>query len=463
MKVLNSFIKQTNDALYSIDSEKQLLERQLSKLDPEAMTFANKIANIVRDVPVIDFIDPYYEVKQVVVNDLEDDLVYMGMPKVDRCITCHVGIDKKGYEDAPQPYTTHPRLDEFVGGSSPHPSMDYGCTSCHAGRGRGTDFTSAGHMPKNEEQAKLWKKKYNWEALHYWGNKMLPTQYTEAGCFKCHSDNMPIKGAETLSLGMSTFEKAGCYTCHSMDRWGEEYPKAGPSLYKVASKTTKDWTYRWIMEPRAFRHNTWMPHFFKKGNNSSPEDLLRTEQETLAMTEYLFESSSDYDIYLSLPFPFSKKFTNLREIVEFIESDLKVILFFIELGSWVIGKIKFKQVLASKRGSRYVKGRHKAGGQSQRRFERNREKWIEEHYKKFVIDINDFFDNNNDIPFCYLAFGEEKVLNDLFKFNFLNKEKFLKRKSSLKNYNSKTLIKASTNIWSSRLYIDTKNAIVKKS
>ena len=153
LKVLNSFIKQTNDALYAIDSEKQLLERQLSKLDPEAMTFANKIANIVRDVPVIDFIDPYYEVKQVVVNDLEDDLVYMGMPKVDRCITCHVGIDKKGYEDAPQPYTTHPRLDEFVGGSSPHPSMDYGCTSCHAGRGRGTDFTSAGHMPKNEEQA----------------------------------------------------------------------------------------------------------------------------------------------------------------------------------------------------------------------------------------------------------------------------------------------------------------------
>ena len=296
LKVMNSFIKQTRDALYAIDSEKQLLERQLSKLDPEAMSFANKIANIVRDVPVIDFIDPYYEVKQVVVNDLEDDLVYMGMPKVDRCITCHVGIDKKGYEDAPQPYTSHPRLEEFVGGSSPHPSAEYGCTTCHAGRGRGTDFTSSGHMPKDEEQAKEWKEKYNWEALHYWGNKMLPTQYTEAGCFKCHSDNMPIKGADKLSLGMSTFEKAGCYTCHSMDRWGEEYPKAGPSLYKVASKTTKDWTYRWIMEPRAFRHNTWMPHFFKKGNNSSPEDLIRTEQETLAMTEYLFAKSSDYNM-----------------------------------------------------------------------------------------------------------------------------------------------------------------------
>ena len=82
---------------------------------------------------------------------------------------------------------------------------------------------------------------------------------------------------------------------------------------------------------------------------------------------------------------------------------------------------------------------------------------------KFVIDIDDFFNIYNDIPYCYLAFGEEKVLNDLFKFNFSNKDKLLKRKSSLKNYNYKTLIKASTNIWSSRLYIDTKNAIVKKS
>ena len=49
---MNSFIKQTNDALYAIDSEKQLLERQLSKLTLK-YAFANEIANIVRDVPVI--------------------------------------------------------------------------------------------------------------------------------------------------------------------------------------------------------------------------------------------------------------------------------------------------------------------------------------------------------------------------------------------------------------------------
>jgi len=293
LKLIRKSLKTSNDAMGMIARSKNLLERKLVKIDPEEMSFSNRVANIVRDVPVLDFIDPYYEVKQVVVNDLEEDLVYMGMPKVDRCMTCHMGIDKKGFEDQPQPYTTHPRLDEFVGESSKHPMSLYGCTSCHGGRGRGTDFISSVHMPQNDEQAHEWEEKYGWEALHHWENKMLPLQYTEAGCYKCHSDNMPIKGAETLSLGMATFEKAGCYSCHEMNRW-EEAPKPGPSLYQMASKTTREWSYRWILEPRNFRKSTWMPHFFKKGNNSSPDDLLRSEQEVLAITEYLFENSNKY-------------------------------------------------------------------------------------------------------------------------------------------------------------------------
>ena len=171
--------------------------------------------------------------------------------------------------------------------------------------------------------------------------------------------------------------------------------------------------------------------------------------------------TEDYNIYLSLPFNFKKNFNSLDEIINFIQNDKEIFIFFIELGSWIIGKIKFKEILASKRGARYVKGRHKAGGQSQRRFERNREKWIEELYKKFVLDINDFFEKNIGKSDYYLAFGEEKVINDLFNYDFKNKNKFIKRKSSLKNYNSKTLVSASTNIWSSRVYIDKKNAIVK--
>ncbi len=129
--------KSFNNEINVISRKRDRTVRKLTKIDPSKMTFANKIGNIVRDLPVLDFMDPYYEVKQVVVNDIEEDLVYLGMPKVDRCMTCHVGIDTKGYENAPQPYTTHPRLEEFVGSKSAHPMSDYGCTVCHAGRGAG--------------------------------------------------------------------------------------------------------------------------------------------------------------------------------------------------------------------------------------------------------------------------------------------------------------------------------------
>ena len=74
--------------------------------------------------------------------------------------------------------------------------------------------------------------------------------------------------------------------------------------------------------------------------------------------------TEDYSIYLSLPFNFKRNFNSLDEIINFIQNDKEIFIFFIELGSWIIGKIKFKEILASKRGARYVKGRHKAGGQS---------------------------------------------------------------------------------------------------
>ena len=298
MKIQEKDIKKEidgiNNSLNGLTREKDLLKRKLSKVDPESMSFANKIGNVVRDLPVLDFIDPYYEVKQVVVNDLEEDLVYMGMPKVDRCMTCHVGIDKAGFEDAPQPYSTHPKLDFMVGPNSPHPLSEFGCTTCHAGRGRGTGFYTSAHSPNDKETAHRWKKELDWEPMHYWEIPMLPKKYTEAGCYKCHSGNMPLKEAETLSLGLSVFEKAGCHACHQVDRWNDA-PKPGPSLYHMASKTDKNWTYKWIIEPRSFRHNTWMPHFFKKANNSSSEDLIRSEQEVLAITEYLFSTSKKYE------------------------------------------------------------------------------------------------------------------------------------------------------------------------
>ena len=46
------------------------------------------------------------------------------------------------YAAAEQPFRTHPNLDLYVHSESVHPRDNFGCTSCHEGRGRAIDFVS---------------------------------------------------------------------------------------------------------------------------------------------------------------------------------------------------------------------------------------------------------------------------------------------------------------------------------
>jgi len=48
-------------------------------------------------------------------------------------------------------WRTHPHFDSMVSSSSPHPYEQFGCTSCHLGRGWSTDFGYAWHNPGREE------------------------------------------------------------------------------------------------------------------------------------------------------------------------------------------------------------------------------------------------------------------------------------------------------------------------
>lgn len=273
----------------------EVLVRKLQKVDPEEMTLGSRLGNIIRDLPVIDFLAPYYKVNQIVIKDITEDLNFAKVPKVDRCTTCHLGITTPGYEDAPQPYTTHPDLELYLLSESPHPMESFGCTSCHSGRGRGTDFTYAAHSPGNEEQSKKWEEKYGWQELHYWDTPMFPVQYTEAGCFKCHNNEIYLKGADKLNLGTNLIERAGCFGCHTIERYKDKR-RIGPDLNKIAAKVSKDWAYLWIRDPKEFRHNTWMPKFFGQENNSSKSDIARTNQEIHSIVHYLYKKSEDYHL-----------------------------------------------------------------------------------------------------------------------------------------------------------------------
>ena len=290
IKKLKEDLKLVSDELDKFLKDVNLVEKKLGVLDRSRMSMPNKIADIVRDLPIIDFMDPYYKVNQIVVADIKYDVNFAAVPTVDRCTSCHLGIDNSDFKNAEQPFTTHPRLDVFLASSSPHPMQEYGCTGCHAGRSRGTTFETAVHMPQNLKQKGQWEEKYDWEKMHHWLKPMLPTQYSQAACFKCHSNKPHLDGGEKLSYGLKLIQKNGCNGCHLIQNF-EKRKDPGPNLTKIKIKTTKEWAMKWIKDPKSFRHNSKMPSFFGQDNNSDPNSIKRNNTEIFTIVEYLFNSN----------------------------------------------------------------------------------------------------------------------------------------------------------------------------
>src|SRR5262245_9052223 len=276
-------------------AEETRLNKRLAVIAP------SKTKDYFRNAPLLDFMAPTIKIQQIVLPNVVDDVNFIRVPKMDRCQTCHLAIDKKGYEKYPQPFTTHPRLELFLGSNSPHPVDKAGCTSCHEGMGQSVSFRDAAHAPKDEKQKLEWEEKYHWEEPHLWDYPMLPTRMTQANCAKCHRQNVYLPGADALNLGYATYERAGCYACHKTRGFDTDIRKPGPILTKIDSKLTPDWVKTWVRNPRAVKPTTWMPRFFYNSNNSSPEDAKRNEVEIDAITAYLFANSDKHEFAVKNP------------------------------------------------------------------------------------------------------------------------------------------------------------------
>ena len=194
LEQMKAEVKQAEDELNLVMRDVNLVEVKLSRLDRQQMSFSNRIGDIIRDFPIIDFMDPYYKVKQIVVPDVKYDVNFALVPTVDRCTSCHLGIDNPDYVEAEQPYRTHPDLDLYLTAASPHPMEQFGCSGCHSGRSRGTTFNSAVHMPNSMDSKHDWEDEYEWEKMHHWLKPMLPLKYAEASCFKCHMEKPDLMG-----------------------------------------------------------------------------------------------------------------------------------------------------------------------------------------------------------------------------------------------------------------------------
>ena len=133
------------------------------------------------------------EIKQFIVKDLG---------RIDRCVTCHVGMDPlfnptltNNFTE--QPYKAHPG--DFLKTHSP---TKYGCTVCHQGQGLATTVKDAHGF------------------VEAWEKPMLGHPFIQASCAKCHQNFESLPGAEVAAAGRGLFVKNGCYGCHAVKGWG---------------------------------------------------------------------------------------------------------------------------------------------------------------------------------------------------------------------------------------------------
>ncbi len=128
----------------------------------------------------------------------------------------------------------------------------------------------------------------------------------------------------------------------------------------------------------------------------------------------------------------------------------------LRLGGYSVGVFEGERLLTSKTGTRFVKGRHRAGGQSQRRFERRREEQTRELFDKACsVVATKFADYEKRLDYVFLG-GDKLTLRS-----------FLKRCEYLQGLAGKTLTRvlnvgkpryealrnAPSQIWKTRVFV----------
>lgn len=227
-----------------IKEQEQLLKKTTGRISKLGM----KIKGVSEKTP---------EIKQIVIRNFATNNCGEPVHKVDRCVSCHLAVDKKGHDNFPEPFKTHGDFDMF----KKHPLEKFGCTGCHDGQGKGLSFYDAAHTPANDGQAGQWAETLDWKPLSYWETPMLQGDVVQASCRRCHELEEDIPGAPVLSRGINLFrETLGCINCHPVKGY-EDVNKIGPDLSIVGSKVTPAWLFNWIKKPRFRNIKPRMPDF----------------------------------------------------------------------------------------------------------------------------------------------------------------------------------------------------------
>ena len=210
------------------------------------------------------------EIRQVVVGEWNE---------VERCPTCHLGIDDPLFAGARQPYRTHPNLELL----KKHPVEKFGCTICHGGQGLATTVEGAAHR-----------------TIADWPVPMVAKGLMQSRCGICHKDFEAI-GADRLISGREIFKELHCSGCHQIDTQGGA---VGPDLSAFADKDPGNFSYEALDKGNRSKEG-WVLEHFRDPNRVSPGSPMRA----YAMNESQIEALTSYVLSLSQR-EFSRQYTS---------------------------------------------------------------------------------------------------------------------------------------------------------
>jgi mono/diheme cytochrome c family protein len=263
---------ETKKAFDELNLEKDRLESEVKELQAGVKTIEDKIAEVGAertkleqkvDAMVVLHVGPIKmlqvpRIEQAVIEEYDRNAYNQPVARVDRCVSCHTGIDKPGFEDQPNPFKTHPDREHLLG---KHPTDKFGCTPCHDGQGASVNSVAQAHGD-----------------VPFWEHPLLRGEKVQARCAKCHMDVADIDHTDHIATGQKLFENLGCSGCHLVEGL-EDLPKVGPYLRRIGAKVDPSWLERWVTNPHEFRPSTKMPNF-----------LIAPEQGT-AIAAYLLKAS----------------------------------------------------------------------------------------------------------------------------------------------------------------------------
>ena len=200
------------------------------------------------------------------------------LQRIDRCVTCHIGIEDPAQAEAEQPLRAHAGAAADI--FTHHPVDKFGCTVCHDGQGRAIGKDDA-----------------HGEVAH-WAQPLLRGRAVYTSCGRCHYENdlfgaeddlyarpgaaarVPIDAAELhrvvpgsqragIDRGKQLVVHAGCLGCHAYRGRGGTL---GPDITNIGDRTVHDFDFHHVAGEHTVAN--WLLEHFMQPARVSPGTLM---------------------------------------------------------------------------------------------------------------------------------------------------------------------------------------------